>query len=246
MTVEQAPGRTSARTSGHLPAPAVPALAAVDAVMAGVSRLRSGRKAAHPSGRTVRGVLHRAGLSEGVGVPWLDEPGWDEAVVRLSRGAGLPEVLPDLLGLALRVHGEDGAPYDLLLSTTGLSPLRRHVLALRRDPMRSAYTSVVSHRGPAGPLALAAIPASRAAGFVLAVASPAGPWRPFAHLEVGRGPALPDVAFDPVLHAVPGLAPGPWMAAVRRAAYAGSRRGRGARLDASGGGSPDGSPDGAE
>ena len=227
MTSEAQPAlRSDPRAEPH-----AVALAAVGAAMAGLARLRSGRKAAHPSGRTVRGVVHRAGLQVRVGVPWLDEPGRDEVAVRLSRGAGLPHALPDLLGLALRLRGEGGAPHDVLLSTTGLSPVRRHVLALRRDPLRSAYTSVVAHRSPAGPLALAAIPARPGPGFVLAVASPGGPWRPFAHLELDTAAVLPDVVFDPVLHALPGLPPGRRMGALRRAAYAGSRRGRGAHLE---------------
>ena len=240
MTVEQdaartpgpVPGRTPERTPVPVPAPAGPPLAAVGAAMAGLARLRSGRKAAHPAGRTHPGVVRRVGLDPAVGVAWLDEPGTDEVVVRLSRGAGLPPGLPDLLGLALRLRGEDGSRRDLLLSSAGLSPVGRHLLALRRDPERSAYTSVVSHRSPTGPLLLAAVPSPGDVGFVLATASPAGPWRPFAHLEVDTSEVLPDVVFDPVLHALPGLPPVPWMAAVRRSAYAGSRRGRGVRLDA--------------
>ena len=209
-----------------------PVLAALGALMAALARVRTGRrKAVHPSGRTVRGVVHRGGLDVRVGVPWLDEPGRDEVAVRFSRGAGLPRALPDMLGLALQVRGRDGRPFDLLLTSTGLSPLRRHLLVPHRDPLTTPYTTVLSHRSPAGPLMVAAIPARPGPGFVLAVASPGGEWRPFASLEVDPAAVLPDVAFDPVRHALPGLPPGRRMAAVRRAAYAGSRRGRGVGLE---------------
>src|SRR3712207_8796467 len=41
----------------------------------------------------------------GWGAALLDQPGEHEGVVRLSRGAGLPEPLPDVEGLALRLPG---------------------------------------------------------------------------------------------------------------------------------------------
>ncbi|GAA4975712.1 phosphodiesterase [Kineococcus glutinatus] len=238
MAVPERPDTTSA------PAPpgtadaehpdAAPPLAALGTVMAQVARLRTRRprEAVHTAGLTHPGVVHRGGLQVRVGVPWLDSPGRDEVVVRLSKGAGLPAGWRDLLGLALRVPGDDGRPWDLLLSSAGLSPLGRHLPAPRRDPLTSAYTTFFAHRSPAGPLMVAAIPARPGPGWVLAVAERRGPWRPFARLEVDTGRVLPDPVFDPVLHALPGLPPGPRMTAARRVAYAGSRRGRGARLDA--------------
>jgi hypothetical protein len=45
-------------------------------------------------------------------------------LVRFSRGAGLPDALPDVLGIAIRIPDADGAghPQDLMLSTGGGSP----------------------------------------------------------------------------------------------------------------------------
>ena len=72
--------------------------------LAGLARLRSG-KPMHPRGAVFSGVLerHGSGSGDGWGVPWLDTAATEDAVVRLSRGAGLPAPLPDLLGLALRL-----------------------------------------------------------------------------------------------------------------------------------------------
>ena len=68
-------------------------------------------------------MLERPGTRPEIGIPWLDAAATDPAVVRMSRGAGLPAPLPDLLGLAIRLPG-GAEPVDLLLSTTGRRPGR--------------------------------------------------------------------------------------------------------------------------
>src|SRR4051812_33102174 len=76
-----------ARTAGRLVAVPLGVLAA----------WRRG-KPMHPRGAVFDAVLDRQGSrshEEPWGVPWFDEPGTDVAVVRLSRGAGLPAPLPD-------------------------------------------------------------------------------------------------------------------------------------------------------
>src|SRR5829696_1890569 len=89
---------------------------AVAVPLGAVARRRSGRPM-HPRGAVFDAVLDRTGSEPPWGVPWLDATARDAVVVRLSRGAGLPEPLPDLLGLAVRIPG-DGGPVDLLLTTT--------------------------------------------------------------------------------------------------------------------------------
>ena len=55
-------------------------------------------------------------------------PGRWNAKVRISRGAGIPEPLPDVHGLAMRVQLPEG-PEDVLLATVaGASPFARRVL----------------------------------------------------------------------------------------------------------------------
>ncbi|WP_432514228.1 hypothetical protein [Kineococcus sp. SYSU DK001] len=188
-----------------------------------------GAKALHPRGTVLPGTLRRHGLHPGTGVRWVDEPGEDRVVVRFSRATGLPAPLPDVLGLALRVELADG-PGDLLLSTT----LGRRVPWPRRDARHGLHSSIAAFRAPSGRLLVGA----RHVGgrYLLAVAAPRGPWRPFAELHLDPGDAGDagdagdghdePLTFEPVRHAVPGLTvPAGWRR-LREPAYSGSRRGR--------------------
>jgi len=76
------------------------------------------RKALHPQGGVRQGLVVRQGCGARTGVAWIDEPGGDRVVLRLSRATGLPKFLPDIFGLALRVSYEGGGHGDLLLATT--------------------------------------------------------------------------------------------------------------------------------
>ncbi|PRY11535.1 hypothetical protein [Kineococcus rhizosphaerae] len=192
----------------------------LSAVFRSLARVR-GAKALHPHGAVLAATVVRHGLRPGTGVGWVDDPGEDRALVRFSRGAGLPAPLPDVLGLALRVESPDGDPWDLLLSTT----LGRRLPFPRRDARSGLHSSIAAFAGPRGRLLVGARWVD--GRFLLAVATPRGPWRPFAELHVhGRAAVDEPVTFEPVRHAVPGLAvPERWRR-LREPAYAGSRRGR--------------------
>lgn len=183
-----------------------------------LARVRSAR-ALHPRGDVWTGTVLRHGLTPATGVPWIDTPGQDSALVRLSRGAGLPPPWPDVLGLALRVRSPGGDPWDLLLSTT----LGRRVPWPRRAPERGVHSSIAAFRAPAGPLLVGA--RFRGGRFLLAAAAPRGPWRPFAELLLHE-PVDVEVTFEPVLNPLTGLVvPEVWRR-LREPAYAGSRAGR--------------------
>jgi hypothetical protein len=206
--------------------------------LGGIARWRNG-KPMHPRGAVFEAVLERDGSPDGWGVPWLDARATDEALVRFSRGAGLPAPLPDLLGLAVRLP-TDGAPVDLLLTTTGAGPLSRLVPVPRRDTA-AVYSSIMGYRSDAGSLRLAAFPEAdevpsdpeplaRAVSrdglrFTLAAARGPGPWRRFARLSLRDPlPSLdPDIRFDAVQHPPPGLVPDGPMARFRAPAYARAR-----------------------
>ncbi|WP_432544343.1 catalase family protein [Kineococcus sp. SYSU DK002] len=180
-----------------------------------------GAKALHPRGTVLPGTLRRHGLHPGTGVRWVDEPGEDRVLVRFSRATGLPAPLPDVLGLALRVESPDGDPWDLLLSTT----LGRRVPFPRRDARHGLHSSIAAFSSPSGRLLVGA----RHVGgrYLLAVAAPRGPWRPFAELHLRAGDRHDEpLTFEPVQHAVPGLAVTPGWRRLREPAYSGSRRGR--------------------
>lgn len=218
------------------------------AVPLGALARRRGGRPMHPRGVVLDAVLVRTGVPRGWGVPWLAGSGVDAALVRLSRGAGLPAPLPDLLGLAIRLPGTGSPrPVDLLLSTAGSGRLTRRLPVPRRE-VGAVYGSIMGYRSAAGTVLLAALPepgtgrvtaepgpiaaAARAdrLAFTLAAARGAEAWRPFARLRLlAPVPEVdPDLRFDAVRRPPPGLrADGP-MARFRAPAYAAARRGRSA------------------
>jgi hypothetical protein len=206
--------------------------AALRLTFAGVSRVRPAAKPLHPRGTVVAGVISREGLDVPVGVPWIDEPGTDEVVVRISRSLGLPAPLPDVYGMAIRVPSGPQQRGDLLLSTTGTSVLTRFLLAPTRGRSRRTYCSLLPYRTASGPLLLAAAPrAEHGRDFDLLCARPTGPFRRFGRLRLPDSAGSeeePSLSFDPVLNTVPGLHPYAWAARLREGAYAAARRSRGA------------------
>jgi hypothetical protein len=187
----------------------------------GAARRRT--KPLHPDGQIRRATITRTGGPVRSGVPWLDEDGRDDALVRVSRGIGLPDALPDIHGLAVRVQ-VGGTEGDLLLANTGLGRLTRFVLLPTRTPTGRALTTLLPYRSPRGPLVVAAVPESPRT-FELRWAGPVGPWHPFGRLELGE-PWADDtpISFDPVLHVLPGLAHYAWVKQLREPAYWTARR----------------------
>ncbi|TFV92239.1 phosphodiesterase [Blastococcus sp. CT_GayMR20] len=218
------------RTAGRL----------VGAPLGALARWRGG-KPMHPRGAVFDAVLDRRGGPDW-GVPWLAGTARDAAVARLSRGAGLPASLPDLLGLAIRLP-TGGEPVDLLLTTSGRSALTRLVPVPRRDAA-TFYSSIMGYRSDAGSIRFAAVAQARDVPsdprplardvdradlrFTVLAARGLGRWQPIGCLTLTRPvPSLdPDVRFDAVQHPPPGLvADGP-MARFRAPAYERARAGR--------------------
>jgi hypothetical protein len=212
----------------------------VAAPLGAVARVRGG-KPMHPRGAVLDAVLERSGEPRW-GIPWLACPATDAAVVRLSRGAGLPAPLPDLLGLAVRLPFHVSR-VDLLLTSTGRGALTRLVPVVRRDAA-AFYSSIMGYRSDAGTVRFAAVPeddeapsepAPQAAvvarsglRFTLVVARGLGPWHRFGRLTLTDpvAPLDPDVRFDAVAHPPPGLVPDGPMARFRAPAYARARAAR--------------------
>ncbi|TDB70734.1 phosphodiesterase [Micromonospora sp. KC723] len=227
-------------------------LAVAGAAVAGAAAVLAGWRGArllHPAGRTFAAEVTIWGTPDRPsGVRLLDLPGRYRATARLSKGVPTPGSWPDVLGLAVRLHRPRGRPFDLLISSSNAAPVLRH-LPLPRRRFAGTYSTIMSYRVGRRRIWLAAladpesvdlgrslddvVAATREAvpRLVLAVASAAGPWRPFGQVALG-GPVDPRadaaLAFDPVGNLPPGLrAAGP-LAWLREQTYAGSRRARGA------------------
>ena len=203
----------------------------LEGVFASVARVRPAAKPLHPRGETLAATITRSGLRPAVGVPWIDEPGVDDAQVRLSRAVGFPRGWPDIFGLALRVPTTAGRG-DVLFATTGRGAIGRFVLLRGRTTRSWMYTTLIPYRTASGPLLLAADPDGPSA-FTVACAPPTGAWRLFGRIVLEPSPASgaddandsgPD--FDPVLNQLPGLAYYPWAARLREGSYRAARRSR--------------------
>lgn len=210
----------------------------LEGVFTAAARLRPAAKPLHPQGETLAATIARAGLTPAVGVPWIDEPGVDEGVVRVSRAVGLPSGWPDIFGLAMRVPTVSGHG-DVLFATTGRGAVGRFLLLPGRSTSSWTYTTLLPYRTASGPLLLAA-ESDGPDAFTLACARITGPWTDFGHIELdaasgsgaddaqGTGPA-----FDPVLNQIPGLSYYPWAARLREGSYRAARYSRGKNLNGS-------------
>jgi hypothetical protein len=107
-------------------------------------------------------AVYRTGAPARWDAAWLDEPGEDHGIARLSRAVGLPGQVPDIMGLALALHGPTATHYDLLLASTGRGRLMRFALTLRRDLTRAFYSPLLPYASASGPVLLAAEPARTA------------------------------------------------------------------------------------
>jgi hypothetical protein len=248
-----------------------PAATAAGAVFGGLASLRH-RRSLHPDGAsyhaTVRidgderyagpeqdgGGERRAGLTRPGGghghVPLLARPRAYPALLRFSRGLGLPPGLPDALGVAVRfcdVHGE-GRHQDLLMTTSARPPVLHHLLLpALRGPFGQPYSTILPYRVGDGVRLFGALPlpaparddrtdleefddaaARGEARFTLALAAPFRGWRPIGVIEAGEpldreaGEAL---RFNP-WNTGGGIRPvGPFQG-LRDAAYGASQRAR--------------------
>jgi len=129
------------------------------------------------------------------------------AYVRFSRGFGLPEPLPEILSVAVKVPDAygPGRDQDLLLTAAGDAPVLRHVFFVGRSHVAKRFSSVLPFRVGGRTMLLGAVPrvgpaldggrdleelellaAAGRLSLDLQVATPTGPWRTVARLDVGE------------------------------------------------------------
>jgi hypothetical protein len=180
------------------------------------------------------------------GIAWIDDAQGKplEVTARLSRGVGLPDKLPDVLGLALRFHTDEGWHADVLLASTGIGYPSRFVLVPRRAATGATFGSLLPYRSPRGPVLICVrsvpsrvLPADLEGlrrslqeqpwQIRLYHASPTEKWHPFADVLL-RPAAEADSAelrFDPVRHPLPGSTTYPWVRRLREPSYRVAQRG---------------------
>jgi hypothetical protein len=191
----------------------------------GVAALRPARKPLHPDGAVVRGRIYRRGSEVPTGVAWLDEPGEDEVVVRRSRAIGLPQSVPDVHGLAVRVPTSSGDG-DILFATTGFGRITRFVLTASRHPRTRPLTTLLPYDTDSGPVLLAA-EGTDPGSYDLSWARPSGEWHPFGVLLLSTSRSDDaEISFDPVARQIPGLRQYPSVRRLRAPAYFRARRSR--------------------
>jgi hypothetical protein len=168
------------------------------------------------------------------------------ALVRLSRAVGLPESMPDPLGLAIRVPDAygPGRHQDLLLVSSGSRPVFRHLLFPVKGFLARPYSTLLPYRLGGEHVVIGALPAENGGAgptlsdlrardqadlsFDLAIATASGPWRRVARIELGK--RLDDAATE-ALEFNPGNCGGGLELAgplnrLRLPAYGGSQAGR--------------------
>jgi hypothetical protein len=213
------------------------------------------RRSLHPSGVGYQGQLV---VGDGPGRPGvaLLRPGAAyPALLRFSRGAGLPERLPDALGVAVKLpdaHGP-GADQDLLLTSSTDRPLLRRLLLPARSFVRGAFSTALPYDLDGERVVLLLVPAPprngpppggvgrrggavaelRAAavaglGLELRTAGTFGPSQRLATVAVGQPLSAEQtqaLRFNPWTTG-PGVRPSGWLNLLRDAAYRASQRGR--------------------
>ena len=232
-------------------AAAGPAVAATISALASLRRKRS----LHPIGIGYQGRLQvPAQAPVRPGVPLFRPGAAHSALVRFSRGAGLPEPLPDALGVAIKLpdaHGP-GADQDLLLTSSSDRPLLRRLLFPARSFLRGAFSTALPYQLGSERVVLLLIPihggrSSAGAGhrpsggaigelraaapdglrFELRTATTFGRSRPLA-IVTTDAPLTADqtdtLRFNPWTTG-PGIRPSGWLNLLRDAAYRASQRG---------------------
>lgn len=189
-----------------------------------LSAVRTAPKPLHPRGTVWNGEItrHGAGLVP-TGVPWLDEPGHDDVIVRVSAAIGLPHGWPDIQGVAIHLPGQAGA--DLLFASTGAGQITRFMLRLVRPTARHVASTLLPYRGPRGPIMLAATQVEPEQ-YALLRADGDGPWIGFGRLRLTERIDR-ELSFDPIRHPLPGLDNYAWVRRLRSPAYRTARQDRG-------------------
>lgn len=130
---------------------AVPLNGLMAGLFGSLSALRR-KRVFHPDGDAYRGTL--TFLPDDMVDPLLRfaAGSTSEALIRFSRGAGLPEGMPDVLGIAVKLPGlaGDGRDQDFLMVTSSEGPVMQNLLLPAKGFFRHHYSTVLPYRAPEG------------------------------------------------------------------------------------------------
>jgi hypothetical protein len=203
-----------------------------------------GARVFHPEGFLCRGSWNIEEESELAGSAEVLQPGArNDVIARVSRGAGLPDALPDFFGIAVRLvdaYGPD-RHQDLLINASSSLPLLHHLFLPAPRWFAQSYSTCLPYRaggsaflvgllpppdrGPAPPLAAMRAAIAEGVAFGIALSAPLGRWSRVGTLRLEQ-PLPGDLDFDP-WNTGGGLEPATWLNRIRREAYRQSRLARG-------------------
>jgi hypothetical protein len=165
-------------------------------------------------------------------------------LARVSRGAGLPQAVPDFYAIAVRLldaYGP-GSHQDLLINASSGLPVLHHLFLPAPRWFTQTYSTCLPYRAGAAPFVIGLLPprergpgpplaemrAAVQAGVELgiALAPPLGRFARVGTLRLRAPHDGGDTPYDP-WNTGGGLEPATWLNRIRREAYAQSRRGRG-------------------
>jgi hypothetical protein len=209
---------------GVVPGAALAAAAAV----AGILRRD---KPLHPVGHAGTGRITMTRAMPALGIEAFATAGSRPCRARWSRAIGLPQGLPDVEGLALRLPGggPEGADADLLFASTGEHVWNRYLLTLRPPRRFGRLTTLlpVKAGGWAVTFGLSPIAAPDdglpPAAYALEVARGTGTWQRLATIDVVWSEADTLDRFDPVTSPLAGTEQFAFVAALREPAYLAAR-----------------------
>ncbi len=215
------------------------------------------RRSLHPAGIGYEGWLRVPDEPPArPAVPLFQAGTTHPALLRYSRGAGLPEPLPDALGVAIKLpdaHGA-GADQDLLLTSSSDRPVLRRLLFPARSFLRGAFSTALPYElgsqrvvlllvpmhgrgrrstdgddhGPRGSMGELRAAAAEGLRFELRTAAVFGRSRPLATVTTGA-PLTAEQSQALRFNpwaTGPGVRPAGWLNLLRDAAYRASQRGR--------------------
>ena len=194
--------------------PRGPAGALAATTFGAVARLR-GDRALHPHGVVFAGTFRAIPVAETDASPLFARGEERKALIRFSRGGGLPQALPDVRGCAIRIldaHGS-GRHQDLLLASSLSAPLGRHLLLPGWGFGQAFYSSLLPYRIGSRRLLFGAAVEGHLGGSLdeveqalarggrrlrLVAAAPVGGWQVVARVDIaGKAADAQDLRFNP-------------------------------------------------